>query len=134
MVYRRHAPPTHVAILKIPASELMTRSALIAPAPAEPEYRSIHRDARRLGKEAGPLRSTVRPYTATTPALRPAHKVRAVRGNAAGRHGHENGRPGDVEGSAMWLAGRRTDLASWNWSLRPIRNSIAPTRERTVSA
>ena len=78
MVSCRQVPPAHVPALKNSAFDLMTWSAFIPWAPAEPEQPKSRRDARRTEKSVRPLRSAERPKTATAPALRPGHKVEAV--------------------------------------------------------
>ena len=50
MVSRPHVPPADVLVLKNSASDLMTRSVLIAQAPARPDQTLIHRNARRIGE------------------------------------------------------------------------------------
>ncbi len=84
-VFRRQVPPDPVPILKNPSFDLITRAAFIAQVPAEPKQSTTRRDARRIGHFVGPLRSAVRPRTTTAPALRPGHKLRAVRCAAPGR-------------------------------------------------
>ena len=54
MAFRRHVPPAQVPVLKTYAFDLMTWSALIARAPAEPEQPAIHRNARKIGETVGP--------------------------------------------------------------------------------
>ena len=49
MVYRCHAPPAQVPLLSNSSFDLMTRSAFIARAPAEPERSLIHPGARENG-------------------------------------------------------------------------------------
>ena len=61
MAFRRHAPPAPVPVLRISGFNLMTRVAAVPRAPAAPEQPAIHRDARRIGKSVGPLRSAVSP-------------------------------------------------------------------------
>ena len=59
MVFRRHVPPAQVPLLKTSTFDLMTRSALIAQAPAQPEQSTFHRDARKVGETVEPVRSAV---------------------------------------------------------------------------
>ena len=98
MVFRRHVPPAHVPVLKNSAFDLMTRSAFVAQVPAEPKQSTTHRDARRIAKPVRPLRSAVRPKTATTPTSGPGHKLSTIPGTTQAVAKHGKGCLGDVYG------------------------------------
>ncbi len=77
-VFRRHAPPAGVLVLKICTCDLMTRSAIVAREPADRNNPQSVETPAVLGNSVGSSRSDVRPNTATAPALGPGHKVEAA--------------------------------------------------------
>ena len=116
-VFRRHVPPAPVPILKNPAFDLITRTALIVQMAAEPKRSSARREARRIGHFVRPLRSAVRSKSTTAPGLRPEHKVADVlrpyrsAGCARSRHGCPAGGPSGFRAN-------RNIVNQWVWTRR----------------